>query len=206
MKTELVLFGKHFKMASQARRRRLVLIFYAAFAALIAASWFIDPSGYGSGFMTIEFTILAGPILGGYLCGWFKPFNVGLVQPFGGNEILKYSAKKSRSALSRLFYPQEGFPGIRNDERDLSKRDHAHFLAYRVLSVLFMLAFLIEFMGRPFSFHPTWTMWSLLGVSTSGVHHAIFLLLQAGYVLALTLPPAIILWTEPDVEEEQAQG
>ena len=203
MRTELILFGRHFKMASQVRRRRLVSIFYATFAALIAASWIIDPSGYGAAFMTIEFTILVGPILGGYLCGWFKPFNVGLVKPFAGNEILRLSAKKSRSAFSRFFYSQAGVPEINNDERELGRRDYAHFIAYRVLSVLIMLAFFIAYFERPFSSHPTWTLWSLLGLSSGGAHRAIFLLLQAGYILALTLPPAVILWTEPDMEEPQ---
>jgi hypothetical protein len=203
MRTELVLFGRHYKMASRTRRRRLVLIFYAAYAALITASWLIDPSGYGAAFMTIEFTIFAGPLLGGYLCGWFKPFNVGLVNPFGGNEILRYSAKKSRSALSKLFFPEAGFPGIRNDERELNRRDHVHFLAYRVISGIVMLAFLIEFMDSPYSSHETWTLCSLLGISVIAVHRAICLLLQAGYILALTLPPAIILWTEPDMEAEE---
>jgi hypothetical protein len=200
MKAELILFGRHFKMVSRTRRRRLVLIFYAAYAALIAASWFIDPSGYGGAFITIEFTILVGPILGGYLCGWFKPFNVGLVKPFGGNEVLRYSAKKSRSALSRLFYPESGFPGIKNDERDLSRRDHAHFLAYRVISGLIMLAFLIEFLDSSPSHRVSLS--SLIGISAVAVHRAIYLLLQAGYILAVTLPPAIILWTEPEMEAE----
>ncbi|MGD0733380.1 MAG: hypothetical protein ABR956_19105 [Terracidiphilus sp.] len=168
MKTELVLFGRHFKMASRARRRRLVVIFYAAFAALISASWFIDPSGYGAAFLTIEFTIFVGPILGGYLCGWFKPFNVGLVTPFGGNEVLRYSAKKSRSGLSRLFYPEEGFPGIRNDERDLSRRNYAHFLAYRVLVGIVGSAFLVEFLGSS-SLH------KMLGTSATLFNQVIYL-------------------------------
>jgi hypothetical protein len=192
MRTDLILFGKHFKMASRTHRRRLVLLFYVVFAALISASWFIDPSGFGAGFFTIEFTIFVGPILGGYLCGWFKPFNVGLVKPFGGNEVQRYAAKRPRSAFARLFYPAEGFPGIQNDERDLSRRDHAHFLAYRVLGGIVMLAFLIEFLGT--------SKGHLLGVLESFVPRAIYLLLQAGYVLAFTLPPAILLWNEPDME------
>jgi hypothetical protein len=197
MRTELILFGRHFKMASRSRRRQLVLIFCAAFAGLISASWLIDPSGYGGAFFTVEFTIFAGPILGGYLCGWFKPFNVGLVKPFGGNEVLKYSAQKNRSMLSQAFYPEEGFPGIRNDERELSQRDHAHFLAYRVVGGLVILAFLFEFMARGSARHKL----SSLGISDTVVHQTIYLVLQAGYILTLTLPPAVLLWTEPDMEE-----
>jgi len=179
-------------MASRGRRRRLVLIFYSAFAALVSAAWAIDPSGYGGAYFTIEFTIFVGPLLGGYLCGWFKPFNIGLVTPFGGNEVLRYSARKNRSALSKAFYPKEGFPDIRNDERELIRRDHVHFLAYRALGGLVGLAFLIEFLSSS----------PLSGMIATGVaHRAIYILLQAGYILALTLPAAIVLWTEPDMED-----
>ena len=192
MRTELVLFGRHFKMASRGRRRRLVLLFYSAFAALVSAAWVIDPSGYGGAYFTIDFTIFVGPLLGGYLCGWFKPFNIGLVTPFGGNEVLRYSARKNRSALSKAFYPKEGFPDIRNDERELIRRDHVHFLAYRALGGLVGLAFLIEFLSSS----------PLSGMIATGVaHRAIYILLQAGYILALTLPAAIVLWTEPDMED-----
>jgi len=201
MRTELVIFGRHFKMASRARRRQLVLIFYAAFASLITASWWIDPSGYGGAFFTIEFTIFVGPFLGGYLCGWFKPFNVGLVKPFRGNEILKYSARKNSSASSQAFYPEEALPGIRNDERELTQRDHAHYIAYRVLGGLVTLAFLIQFMASVPAPDEIRTLRNLLGLTDIVVRHTIYLLLQAGYILALTLPPALVLWTEPDMEE-----
>jgi hypothetical protein len=196
MKTELVLLGRHFKLVSRGSRRRLVLIFYAAFAALIAVSWLIDPSGFGAAFMTVEFTILLGPILGGYLCGWFKPFNVGLVKPFGGNEVLSYSAKKNRSALSTFFYPEEGSWGIRNDERELGRRDHAHLVAYRWVSMIGMIAFLIQFVDSS-------PLHRYVDIPATFIHRIIYLFLQAGYILSLTLPPAIILWTEPDMEVPQ---
>lgn len=202
MRTELVLFGKHFKLASRAQRRRLVAIFYAAFATLISAAWLIDPSGYGGAFFTMYFTALFGPILGGYLCGWLKPFNVGLVKPFGGNEVLKYSNKRNRSALSKTFYPEGGFPGIRNDERELSQRDHAHFIAYRALALIVMLAFFLQFTQSSPFFYKHVAFWTSFGFSTIALNRVTYVLLQAGYILALTLPPAVRLWTEPDMEPD----
>jgi uncharacterized membrane protein YeaQ/YmgE (transglycosylase-associated protein family) len=68
MKTELVLFGKHFNLAPRARRRRLVVAFYGIFAALLLASWLMG-SHTGGGSITVMFTILIGPILGGYFYG-----------------------------------------------------------------------------------------------------------------------------------------
>jgi hypothetical protein len=201
MKAELVLFGKHFNMASRARRRRLVILFYAAFAALILATWLVDSSGYGSSFFTFQFTILVGPILGGYLCGWFKPFKTGLVRPSFGNEmIVRYSARKSRSVLSKRFFPEEDFPEIRNDERDLNQRDHVHFLAYRVLALLIMLAFFLQFTESAPFFHKHIAFWTSFGITTIVLQHLTLVLLQTGYILTLTLPPAIVLWCEPNLE------
>jgi hypothetical protein len=61
---------------------------------------------------------------------------------------------------------------------------------------------LIEFMDSSYSSYTTWSLWSSLGVSAIAVHRAIYLLLQAGNIFALTRPPAILLWTEPDMDLE----
>ena len=42
MRAELALFGMRFNMSRRARRRALVALIYAAFTALMAASWFLD--------------------------------------------------------------------------------------------------------------------------------------------------------------------
>ena len=42
----------------------------------------------------------------------------------------------------------------------------------------------------------------LLPLTSSAVHHIVYCLLQIGYISALTLPQAILLWTEPDMEAE----
>ncbi len=202
MRTELNLFGKHFNMATQARRRQLVAAFYSFFSILVAVCWLVSPSGYGASFVTIEFTIFAGPILGGYLTGWIIPFSkTSMVKPFGGNQVLKYCSKSSRSALSRFFYPYPAFPDadeIRNDERELNRRNYAHFVAYRILGTLLGMAFLIDFLNSSESH-------ILVGIGISALlaHRLIQVFLQAGYILFLTLPAAILLWTEPDMETEQ---
>jgi hypothetical protein len=201
MKTGLRLFGLHLNMASQSRRRWLVTFFYAIFLVLIVASWMAGPSGNGASVAAMEFTIFAGPILGGYLTGWSRYSQTGIVKPFGGNEVLKYCSKDSRSALSRFFYPYPKHPDadeIRNDERDLNRRNYAHYLAYRILGVLFGVAFLIDFMSSSRTHTLAWT-----GFSVPTAHHMIRAILQAGYVLTLTLPAAILLWTEPDMENDQ---
>jgi hypothetical protein len=67
------------------------------------------------------------------------------------------------------------------DERELGRRDRMHFYAYRIVVVLALLAFALG--RRPFEH--------------SQISHV---LLLATVVLGLTLPQALLLWNEPDVD------
>jgi hypothetical protein len=73
-----------------------------------------------------------------------------------------------------------------NDERDLRGRDRAHYHAYRVVVAVMLLGYVL---GRvPFQ-HPE------MGRA----------LIEGGVVLGLTLPQALLLWMEPDVEFEEPE-
>ena len=72
-----------------------------------------------------------------------------------------------------------------NDERELHRRDRMHFYAYRWIVVLMVLGYFMT--ARPFDH-------GLVGRA----------LLLGGLVLGLTLPQALLLWTEPDVEVANA--
>jgi hypothetical protein len=69
----------------------------------------------------------------------------------------------------------------RNDEREIHRRDRMHFYAYRFVVILLILGYC--FGVSPFH-HPQ-------------VGRA---LLLAGMVLGPTLPQALLLWSEPDME------
>lgn len=74
-----------------------------------------------------------------------------------------------------------------NDERELRRRDRMHFYAYRVVVALMVLAF---FVGRhPFR-NPEIGNALILGV----------------LVLGLTLPQALLLWIEPDMDFEESEA
>lgn len=194
MRTEITLLGWRFNTAAQTRRRCLVALFYGSFAALMIISWIADASGHAAGFWGIEFTIFVAPILGGYFSGLgVRSFSPGIVNPFDGNETIRMSS--SLPGFLRRLYPDPR--AIHNDERELNQRDHAHYRAYRALSVIVALAFLLEFdeAGKL-------PLLRTIGISYHAVQSAIFALLQIGYLLAFTLPAAIILWTEPDLEPQ----
>jgi hypothetical protein len=74
-----------------------------------------------------------------------------------------------------------------NDERELHRRDRMHFYAYRIVVALMVLAY---FLGRyPFQ-HPEMSNTLMLGA----------------VVLGLTLPQALLLWIEPDMEFEEPEA
>lgn len=74
----------------------------------------------------------------------------------------------------------------RNDERDLRRRDRVHYYAYRVVVAVLLLGYVLG--SAPFQ-HPE------MGRA----------LIEGGVVLGLTLPQALLLWMEPDVELEDPE-
>jgi hypothetical protein len=152
MKTELVLLGKRINVASQGRRRYLVVLIYAGFVTLMIL-WF---SGYAT--LTTLLVILA---LG------------SLVTSLGGRNY-------------------EG-----GDERELHRREHAHYVAYRYLGNVLVLALFAAYFRGPNPFTP-----ALNPALRMFLYHLPYVLLMADDILYVTLPQAILLWTEPDMELE----
>ena len=85
----------------------------------------------------------------------------------------------------------------RGDEREIHRRDHAHYLAYHFLGwALFGALFAGNFRGL-ISIAP------LLPLALRALLLQLpYFLLLATFFLYATLPQAVLLWTEPDMEEE----
>ena len=78
----------------------------------------------------------------------------------------------------------------KNDERELSRRDRAHYHAYQPVGLgLVVILCLTAIANHPWS----WISLPVLLQVTFGTA-------LVATVAALTLPAAIILWTEPDLE------
>jgi len=73
-----------------------------------------------------------------------------------------------------------------NDERELRRRDRMHYHAYRFVVALLLLGYALG--TDPFQ-HPELSRILILG----------------GLVLGLTLPQALLLWSEPDMELEEPE-
>jgi hypothetical protein len=118
------------------------------------------------------------------------------VEPFDGNEVLD---RKRRSKWARFFYPDAGDEReVRSDERALRRRDHAHYVAFQSLGSLVALAFILKYFDIN-SMLPT-------VLTTEWVNRIIFGILQVSWIEIMSLPQAILLWTEPDMETDFPQG
>lgn len=182
--TKIKVFG--IPMQRRNSRRKLVAATYAVLAVMCALS--IAVAHHDSSFYV--YPIYAAIVVGGFVFG-------GL----GRNGLLKAFVNRPPrpelgwSPMVQLqLQPQSA--GTRNeatwknDERELSQRDLAHYRAYQPMSLgVFLLLLLTTVALR----HPSWISATTLLVIS-------FAVTEVMAVLALTLPSAIILWTEPDMD------
>jgi hypothetical protein len=191
MRAELVVMGRRVDMARRARRRGLVVTIYAAMVALMAGMWFVD-HWRGTSCYVFWLTMVACRLfLGGYYRG-------GLVKPFYNKIPREISPDTVPSLLAlglRVYNPlPQDDRSFLNDERELKERDHAHYLAYSILSVGIILAWFCAYTRMRNLFFLRGAGMALDQIQCG--------LLLALVLLVFTLPQAILLWTEPDMEED----
>jgi hypothetical protein len=190
MNAEVVILGRRISMARQTRRRTLVVAIYAAFALLMAVLWFTT-QWRGTGAWVLWAAMFACRFfLGGYYTG-------GLVKPFNGKGPREPQLPPPLLALKLRVYqpvPAGEDSAYRNDERELHQRDHAHYLAFQAVGVAVCVPMLIASMRliRP-------SLMSWIPMPPDAMYYGLSLVT---IILFLTLPQAILLWTEPDMEEQ----
>ncbi len=192
MRAELVLMGRRLDMAPRNHRRTLVVLIYAAMAALLVLTWLLD-RWHATGTYLIFVAILVNRLLlGGYNFG-------GLIKPFNGKAPRERVEPLPLLALGlRIYSPEPQENEFRNDERELAQRDRAHYQAYQAMAVALALIWLLSDwkLNAP-------KLLTLLHVSADPVlaDQVLFGLTLGAVVVAMTLPQAILLWQEPDLAE-----
>ena len=84
------------------------------------------------------------------------------------------------------------------DEREVHRRDHAHYRAYYIVWYFLFCALMLGSFKGPNPIAP------LLPLALRGYFLQLpFVLLLATALLYITLPQAILLWTEPDMDPGQ---
>ena len=98
-------------------------------------------------------------------------------------------------ALWIIFSRLAGDPHARGDEREVHRRDHAHFRAYYALGFFLFGALIAGSFRGPDPITPH------LPLALRGYLMQLpFVLLLTTALLYGTLPSAILLWTEPDMD------
>jgi hypothetical protein len=188
MRAELFLLGKRIDMAPRRRRRWLVVLIYTGFAALMTSFWFLDRWHTSAAYLILSTIPVNRLFLGGHYFG-------GLIKPFNNKPPRRIDAPPSPlSLMLRIYRPEPNEREYRNDERELDQRNQAHYRAYQVLSIAVVLLWaLTNFKAE---------VPRLLARLSIPVDMLLYGLVTASVIVAITLPQAILLWTEPDMEPE----
>lgn len=163
-----------FSMVSQSNRRLLVGTIYATFLALMATVIIILPPGRQQNAVWMCL-VLAYNVVSRAVFGKLVKDTV-LPEIYGGELTSLGLAPRRRRG--------EDQP----DEREVAVRNGAYFEAYRVLAVYSVAVWLLS---------P-----SFLLLSGATAVRVLLVLTMPLLAMALTLPQAVVLWTEPDVPEE----
>lgn len=189
MNAELFLLRKRIDMAPQARRRSLVVLIYATLAVAMACFWFLDRWHTTTAYLVLATIPINRFFLGGYNFG-------GLIKPFNGKRPGRSEAPPNLLLLTLRIYPTEPAKHeYQSDERELAQRDRAHYQAYRALTIAICLLWLIS--------HFQANIPNLLARVSFPTGPLLYGLATITVVVSITLPQAILLWTEPDMEPEQ---
>ena len=190
MRTVLELFGMHTSFASRARRRWLVALVYGGFVAYLADAWFIDQWGFST-MIWIPFLMGVPALIFARLTGRYR-----------SKKILWRTKAPRKSWIGRFLFPDD--PDLRDvpDERDLRRRDHAHFWSYHVLNLGILWIWILIFQQRQSQIHER--AWPALAVRHPWINDNLLFGVAAILLFAaLTLPDSLILWFTADVEEKR---
>jgi hypothetical protein len=175
-----------FPMQRQTARRKLVVLTYLVLAALCGGAVKLEQTSatglayamYGA--MAVALFVFGGSGTHGLVKAFInKPPRPGVVRL----DLLQLH-------LEPVAPVATDETGWKNDERELSRRDLAHYLAYQPISLACLAMLALSSLALR---GPRW-------VSQPIVLTLLFALAMVTVVLIITLPSAIILWTEPDMD------
>jgi hypothetical protein len=101
-------------------------------------------------------------------------------------------------ALWIVFTWLAGDMRARGDEREMHRRDHAHYRAYYAVGYGVIAALFAGYFADPNPITPLLPL-----ILRTFLIKLPQILLMATIWVYITLPQAILLWTEPDMEEQQ---
>lgn len=172
---------------TQRSRRAIVVVYYLVFIAFaVWLLWLRGPARYAR---LLPLSYFWASMLGGLsftgpvrlFSRWQRKFADGSAWGIDGSRPHPYLAGRP------LIQPID-----RLDEHDIAMRDRAHYLAYSALRWPAIAAALLA---------PLF----LMNASSEQVAHLLFFISVPVAALFFSLPQAIILWTEPELEPEAGE-
>jgi hypothetical protein len=168
-----------FSMVRRKSRRRLVVVTYAILLAFMAVMMAVSTSA----------PRMIGGRFAGFMWCLLLAYNVVTWSIFGRlakDTVLPQIRGDEITSLGLTPRPRRSEYDL--DERELAVRNAAYFTAYRAVAVYSILAWMVLM----YSFE----------LSTSTAFILVQWLVIPLLAMVLTLPPAVVLWREPDVPEE----
>jgi hypothetical protein len=179
-------------MQQQSARRKLVVVVYALLGAVCVASVIFaqtEPFLYG-------WAIYATMIVAFFVFGGSGRY--GLIKPFPNKaprqEPAMVDVVRLQLAPMTAGTPEES--NWKNDERELSRRNLAHYQAFQVVGVAVMVILVVATFGLRSAMGLRHAEWLTVTMALN----LIYAMALIGSMLVVTLPAAIILWTEPDID------
>ncbi len=162
-------------LKTQQQRRLLVVLYYLVLLAFAAAGLWMDKGSWGP---LVAQTFVFGGLLGGIRMG-------GPVKAYASPQ---FPLDRDDSVRTLNLDGRKPFDGSLTwsplDERERTQRDVAHYTAYRLLRWSFGL-FVLGYFGMT-EIAPVWLADKTL------------FLLWLFLLYVLSLPQAVVLWTEPE--------
>jgi hypothetical protein len=179
-------------MQQQSARRKLVVVVYAVLGAVCVASMVFaqtEPFLY-------SWAIYATMIVAFFVFGGSGRY--GLIKPFPNKpprqEPTMVDVIRLQLAPMTAGTPEES--SWKNDERELSRRNLAHYQAFQVIGIAVMVILVVATFGLRSAMGLRHAEWLTVTLALN----AIYVMALIGSMLVVTLPAAIILWTEPDID------
>lgn len=166
-------------------RRTLVVGFYLGFIAF--AILFLWIKGAGDYDHLIPLSFFFSALLGGIL--YPGPVRLFSSWQYRLRGVPDRPADLAGVQLARDLPPSRSDPAYRLDEHDIARRDRAHYLAYSALRWPAILA-----VGLGLMFYMDWL--------PAHFAHVLLLIAPPLALLFFSLPQAILLWTEPDLDPD----
>ncbi len=167
-------------LKTQAQRRLLVVVYYAVLVGFAGVGFWLGNKSWGS---LVAQTFVFGGLLGGIRTG--GPVKLYAYPSFER----EMDAPVQDLNLERRKPFDESLAWTPLDEREQMQRDVAHYTAYRILRSSFGVFVLAYFVGTGLA--PVWLATKTL------------FLLWLFLLYVLSLPQAVVLWTEPQGPPEE---